>query len=485
MLHLTWIALFVTFVTWFGFAPFAKTIQHQFSLTDREGVAIGICNVVLTLPFRIYVGMAIDRFGPRRVYGALLFWACGANLMFGFATNYGMLLGSRLAMGVVGAGFVVGIRVLADWFPSKDIGTAEGVYGGWGNSGAAFAALVFPVVAGLFGGDEGWRWTAVITGVLSGTYGLFYLRSVSDTPASIPYSRPVRQGALEVTSRSGVIGLLILTVPLFAALLVFARVLYRLGALSNFWYLSVSLVILVCCAERLRRIVLVNRFAWMNRYPEADQYSFRTVTILCLAYAAAFGAELAVITLLPSFFTDTWGGGAVPAGVVVGVFSSVNLIGRPVGGLFSDLSGDRVCVLRKMLAGFAATSLLLTLVGVSLPVFFLIVGLVACSFFMQASEGAVFAMVPLVKKPVTGQIAGFVSAYGNLGSLFFLAVRWYFGMNVVFFCMALAAFTVGILTFFVLSQEENRVGGPWGTGEMLLVDALPPNFSRTSDFGGV
>jgi hypothetical protein len=29
------------------------------------------------------------------------------------------------------AGFVVGIRLVAEWFPPKEIGFAQGIYGGW------------------------------------------------------------------------------------------------------------------------------------------------------------------------------------------------------------------------------------------------------------------------------------------------------------------------------------------------------------------
>lgn len=46
----------------------------------------------------------------------------------------------------------------------------------------------------------------------------------------------------------------------------------------------------------------------------------------------------------------------------------------------------------------------------------------ACSFFVQAGEGAVFAIVPLVKRRMTGQVAGMAGAYGNVGAVTFLTV---------------------------------------------------------------
>jgi len=46
----------------------------------------------------------------------------------------------------------------------------------------------------------------------------------------------------------------------------------------------------------------------------------------------------------------------------------------------------------------------------------------ACSFFVQSGEGAVFAVVPLIKRRLTGQIAGMTGAYGNVGAVTYLTV---------------------------------------------------------------
>ncbi|WP_417639034.1 hypothetical protein, partial [Klebsiella pneumoniae] len=44
------------------------------------------------------------------------------------------------------------------------------------------------------------------------------------------------------------------------------------------------------------------------------------------------------------------------------------------------------------------------------------------SFFVMAAEGATFAIVPLIKRRVTGQIAGNVGAYGNVGAVAYLTI---------------------------------------------------------------
>lgn len=70
ILHFTWFAFFLTFVCWFSFAPFATTIGKELSLSDPQIKTLGICNIALTIPARIIIGMLLDRFGPRITYAA-------------------------------------------------------------------------------------------------------------------------------------------------------------------------------------------------------------------------------------------------------------------------------------------------------------------------------------------------------------------------------------------------------------------------------
>ncbi len=98
-------------------------------------------------------------------------------------------------------------------------------------------------------------------------------------------------------------------------------------------------------------IVRVNRPALANAYPESDQYPFRSVAVLSLAYFATFGSELAVVSMLPSFFADTWGLGPSAAGFAASAFAFVNLIARPTGGMLSDLLGSRRKTLISVMVG--------------------------------------------------------------------------------------------------------------------------------------
>jgi MFS transporter, NNP family, nitrate/nitrite transporter len=72
-LHLTWIAFFICFYVWFNMAPLASSMLRAADWLTRDDIRLfAIANVALTIPARIIVGMALDRFGPRRVFSVLM-----------------------------------------------------------------------------------------------------------------------------------------------------------------------------------------------------------------------------------------------------------------------------------------------------------------------------------------------------------------------------------------------------------------------------
>jgi len=455
VLHLTWFAFFLTFVVWFDFAPFAKTIGAQLHLTEAEIKTVGICNVALTVPARIFIGMALDRWGPRRVFSAILGFAVVPNTIFAVSSSFNSLVLSRLALSVVGAGFVVGIRMVAEWFPPRELGAAEGIYGGWGNFGSAAAAFSLPLVAGLIGGADGWRWAIGGVGVLAAAYGVVYFRTVADTPDGVSFARPRRQGALEVTHRSAVWGLAALTVPINGVLVLIGWRIWREEVVSD----ATFVVVLAGTAGLLivQELALwrVNTAARANAYRPRDRYPVRTVAVLCLAYFATFGSELAVVTMLPAFFADTWSLGPAAAGVAASAFAFMNLVARPGGGLLSDLLGSRRGTLMVLCIGLVAGYGLLAALGPAWPWGLAVVACMVCSLFVQAGEGAVYAIVPLVKKRVSGQISGLVGAYGNVGAVVFLTLGLFVPARVFFLAIAGTALVATVACRFLIEPEHS------------------------------
>ena len=149
-LHFTWIAFFITFAIWFNHAPLMVFIKASLNLTDQQVKAILVLNVAITIPARILIGMLVDKFGPRVVYSILLAVSSLICFAFALADSFETLALTRFLLGFVGAGFVIGIRMIGEWFPTREVGLAEGIYGGWGNFGSAASAIILPTLAFYF-----------------------------------------------------------------------------------------------------------------------------------------------------------------------------------------------------------------------------------------------------------------------------------------------------------------------------------------------
>ena len=83
------------------------------------------------------------------------------------------------------------------------------------------------------------------------------------------------------------------------------------------------------------------------------------------------------------------------------------------------------------------------------PIYAVIILTMCCSFFVQAGEGAVFAMVPLIKRRMTGQIAGMVGAYGNVGGVLFLTILSFVSSSEFFMVIGASAVIVVIAIQFI------------------------------------
>ena len=464
VLHLTTLAFFLSFVVWFDMAPFLVSIGKELHLSQAQLVTLTLCNLTLTVPARVLVGSLLDRFGPRRLFSALLVLSVVPNTAFALSHSFSALVVSRLLLGVVGAGFVVGIRMVSEWFPSEDLGTAEGVYGGWGNFGSAAAALALPGIASAIGaGVGGWRWGVGIAGVVAGIYGVVYWFAVKDTPAGASYRRPKRGGALPVATKGAVAALVAMQLPVAGALAVVAVRVHRVGVLSDGGLRLVLAAVAVYLVWQVSLVLRVNAGVLRGEAPEQD-YAFRPVALLSLAYGVTFGAELAVVSLLPTFFAATFGLKIGAASAAGSAFAFTNLVTRPGGGLVSDLGRSRRRPVVVALLGTAAAFLVLSYLDAGWPIALGVVVVALASVFVQGGNGAVFAMVPQLHKPVSGQVAGLAGSYGNIGGIAFSSVLFFSGNDtrLLFLVIAAAALVVGVacrwLPATVGAPDPDRVG---------------------------
>ncbi len=476
ILHLTWLAFFISFFVWFNHAPLLIVIKESLGLTSQQIKTLLILNVALTIPARIIIGMLVDKFGPKKTYATLLSLGSIPCFMFALAESFEQLALARFLLGFVGAGFVIGIRMMGEWFPAKQVGVAEGIYGGWGNFGSAAAAMSLPTIALLFGGDEGWRYAIGLTGMIALIYSVIYFFSVTDTPKGSTYFKPKRIGAMEVTSKGDLYVYILMSSPMYATLSLLTWKLSPAGV--NLLDSGTAIIIYIGIASlfvfNVYKIFHINNEHLKQPIAKIHRYKFKQVAILDLAYMVTFGSELAVVSMLPLFFYNTFhethGVTAVMAGLLASGFAFMNLIARPGGGLISDKYGRKKS-LTIFLIGLVIGYFIMSQIESSWSLFLAVAVTMMCSFFVQAGEGAVFAMVPLIKRRMTGQIAGMVGAYGNVGAVLFLTVLSFVSPQIFFLTIASAALFVLVAVQFIEEPQGHMAEVlPDGTVEMIEVN---------------
>lgn len=455
-LHLTWIAFFITFYVWFNMAPLASSILRSVDWLTADDIRLfAICNVALTIPARIIVGMALDRFGPRRVFSVLMVLMSIPALFFAFGTTMTQLLVARLVLSSIGASFVVGIHMTALWFKPKDIGFAEGFYAGWGNFGSAAAAMSLPTIAlTMYGGDDGWRWAIAQSAIVMAAYGVYYWFAITDGPSAHSHRKPRKAMALEVSTWGDMIKLILWTIPLVGVLAILVWRIEAMGYLSRTGALICYAVIAAIVIYQIVQILRVNVPILKKGVPEDDKYPFNSVAALNSTYFANFGAELAVVSMLPMFFEQTWGLNAAFAGMIAASFAFVNLVARPMGGLVSDRLGNRRFVMLSYMFGISIGFVLMGLLNSSWPLIIAIAITVFTSFFVQGAEGATFGIIPSIKRRLTGQISGMAGAYGNVGAVVYLTIFTFVTPTQFFFIIAAGAFLSWVICLIWLKEPE-------------------------------
>ena len=254
---------------------------------------------------------------------------------------------------------------------------------------------------------------------------MFYYFNVTDTPPGKVYQRPKSSRGLEVTTKRDFWFLMLMNVPLTVILMVLAWRLKRVEFLSTGGMYVAWLALLGLYLFQAYNCWSVNKdlLSGAKVYSAEDRYRFKQVAIMELTYIVNFGSELAVVTILPAFFEGTFGLDKATAGIIASSYAFMNLVSRPGGGIISDKMGSRKWTMVILTGGMGIGYLLMSTVNSNWPLPLAVLLTMACSFFVQSSEGSTFAIVPLIKRRVTGQIAGNVGAYGNVGAVAYLTTR--------------------------------------------------------------
>ena len=405
--HLTWFAFFLAFFGWFGIAPLMVLVREDLLLTKAQIGNTIIASVAITIVARLAIGWLCDRIGPRIAYSGVLILGSIPVMCIGLAQSYESFLLFRLAIGVIGASFVITQYHTSVMFSSNVVGTANATTAGWGNMGGGVTQIAMPLVLTgilMFGVGEtlGWRLAMVVPGVALFIMGIAYFFLSQDTP------------------------------------------------LGN--YRELRAKGLMPQASQVRGSFLM----------AAKDYR---VWALFIIYGACFGVELTINNIAAIYYFDRFDLDLKTAGLIAGMFGLMNLFARTVGGMLGDKFGIKFGLKGRVM--FLGVVLLVE--GVALMVFsqmatlFLAVGaMIVFSLFVQMSEGATFSVVPFINRKALGSVAGIVGAGGNAGAVAFgflfraENISYQDGLLFVGVVVILAAALVFLVRFSPEAEAEER-----------------------------
>lgn len=366
--HITWLTFFVCFFGWFGLAPLMPTIRADLGLTKPQIGNIIIAAVSATIFARLLVGKLCDTWGPRKTYTALLV-LCALPVMFvGLAHDYTTFLLFRLAIGTIGASFVITQFHTSIMFAPKIKGTANAVAGGWGNLGGGITQLAMPVIMAMIVGfgytkPEAWRLAMIFPGVLMLIMAFVYYRYTKDTPNGNYRDRtggPAGPDEIQPSTQTG------------------------------------------------------------EKVSFGKAVSDIRVWALALAYGCCFGMEITFDGVAALYFFDNFKMAETEAGFWAMLFGGMNIFARALGGIVADKVGQKYGMRGKgvLLAG------MLLLEGIGIMLFaqagnlpMAILAMITFALFLKMSNGSTYAIVPFVNPKAVGVISGVVGAGGNVGGM--------------------------------------------------------------------
>lgn len=398
--HIAWFMFFVCFFGWFGLAPLMPAIRAGLGLSKAQVGNIIIASVSATIVARLVIGRLCDVWGPRKTAVRLLLAGCIPVFLVGLASSYTTFLLFRLAIGVIGASFVITQFHTSAMFAANIKGTANAVAGGWGNLGGGVTNMVMPLIFAAIVGmgytpQQAWRYAMIVPGVLMLVVAWLYARYTKDTPA---------------------------------------------GNYEEIGYQPVK--------DKSDWRVLGDWRIWA----------------LVMAYAMCFGMEITFDNVAALHFTDTFHLPLEQAGFWAGVFGAMNLFARALGGWVSDKTGAAFGmkgkgILLALVLLPEGVGLLLFAQAQSFTG--AVICMLGFALFLKMANGATYGIVPFLHTRNVGLVSGVVGAGGNLGGMLFGFLFKADNITYVqaFTYIGYAVIAVSVLVLFTRFKKQEAAAG--------------------------
>ncbi|KAI1100481.1 nitrate transporter [Jackrogersella minutella] len=436
----SWWGFMVSFWAWYAFPPLlTHTIKTNLNLSATEVANSNIISLCATsLVVRLIAGPACDYLGPRWVFaGILLIGSVPLGLAPLIQDARGLYI-SRFFIGILGGSFVPCQVWSTGFFDKNVVGTANALAGGWGNAGGGITYFIMPAVFDSFvarGYTDGvaWRLTFIVPLIMLIATAISMLILCPDTPTGKWSERHAHadqnlasHGGSLFSNRNGDF----VDVP--------GKITDKAGSSGPNsiheaekekrpadWDHEAALSKREMVETAKGEVVQKPTWDMVAQVLISPQTQFQIFTYMC-----SFGGELAINSVLGSYYIKNFPRlGQTDAANWAAMFGFMNLVTRPLGGAVSDLlyraSGRNVWA-KKMwvVACGCLTGAMLIIVGQldphHLPT---MVGLIALTaVFLEAGNGANFALVPHVHPHANGVVSGTTGAGGNLGGVIFAVI---------------------------------------------------------------
>lgn len=442
-----------------------------------------IIALTATLVVRLIAGPCCDRFGPRWTFAGTLLIGAIPTFLAGTCYTRGQLFAVRFFVGVLGGSFVP-CQVWSTGFYDKNIvGTANAFTAGFGNAGGGVTYFLMPTIFDSLV-DRGltphvaWRVTFVVPGVIIVVTAVCLLFLCADTPVGKwserhqatqanlgshgvhdPTIRVHQEGegdkpnSLSSGSHS----------PPAEANEKTQHESRSSRKISSFGDHEAQLTEQQMVDTAQGEIIMRPTFKETIRVMFAPQ-----TLVLSFCYFNSFGAELAINSILSRYYRKNFPQlDQTTAGQWAAMFGLLNVVTRPLGGIIADVlfKWRPSLWIKKFWIHFlgVVTGALLIVIGVvdshDTSTMF---GLIACmAVFLEAGNGANFALVPHVNPHANGIVSGMAGATGNFGGIIYAIVFRYNGTNYSKSMWIIGVMCIGmnVIASWIRPVAKQQIGG--------------------------
>lgn len=425
---------------------------------------------------RFVAGPACDLFGPRFVFaGTLLIGSIPLGLAPLVHDAQGLYI-SRFFIGILGGAFVPCQVWSTGFFDKNVVGTSNALTGGWGNAGGGITYFIMPAVFDSFvarGYTDGvaWRLSFIVPLIITIATGVFMILLCPDTPTG-KWSERHLHAEQNLASHAE-------NAPAGGFVDVPGMITDKASSGGNSiqevekkpqghhnWDHEAAISKEEMLEAAKGEVVQKPTWGMVVKVLVSPQTLFHIATYMC-----SFGGELAINSILGSYYAKNFPSlGQTNSSNWAAMFGFLNVFTRPLGGVISDIlyksTGHNIWAKKIWIVVCGClTGVMLIIIGRTDPHHLpTMIGLVALmAIFLEAGNGANFALIPHVHPHANGIVSGTTGAGGNLGGVVFAIIFRFMdaGTNYAkaFWVIGIMMIGLNLVFCWVVPVPKGQIGG--------------------------